>query len=178
MTDSVCTSLKFAYRLLEERIGKLRLHFRAMESQAMTIADSANLDNLFEDLHWIILIAGHVLCMDSEGETPVIPSKVVKYCIKQCSNNVCNLDATLKVMAAVRQIDNNVDCREQCDQVIRIFCDVLTLCFVEDSAAAIKLGHFTSPEVGCTMMWFLNRWCLSYLMPAENLYDEVKYLFF
>lgn len=139
----------------------------------MTIAESTNLDNLFEDVHWIILIAGHVLCMDSEGETPVIPSEVIRYCVQQCTNSVCTLDATLKVMASVQQFTNDLDCVDQCDHVIRIFCDVLKLCFVETSAAEIKLGHFTSPEVGCTMMWFLNRWCLSYLMPIESFYDEV-----
>ncbi|KRT80011.1 hypothetical protein AMK59_6438, partial [Oryctes borbonicus] len=166
-------SLPVLYKLLEERIGKLRVHFQAMQTQAMTIAESTNLDNLFEDVHWIILIAGHVLCMDSEGETAVIPSEVIKYCMQQCANSVCTLDATIKVMASVQQFTNDLDCLDQCDHVIRIFCDVLKLCFVETSAAEIKLGHFTSPEVGCTMMWFLNRWCLSFLMPIESLYEEL-----
>ncbi|KAI4457644.1 exportin 47-related [Holotrichia oblita] len=170
-------SLPVLYKLLEERIEKLRAHFQAMQTQAMTIAESTNLDNLFEDVHWIILIAGHVLCMDSEGETPVIPSEVMRYCLQQCTNSVCTLDATLKVMASVQQFTNDLDCVDQCDHVIRIFCDVLKLCFVETSAAEIKLGHFTSPEVGCTMMWFLNRWCLSYLMPIESFYDEIPQTF-
>lgn len=73
-------------RLLEVRMEKLRVHLHAMQSQAMTISDSFALDNLFEDIHWIILIAGHVLCMDSDGETPMIPSEVMQYSINQCTN--------------------------------------------------------------------------------------------
>lgn len=64
----------------------------------MTIAASNNLDNLFEDIHWIVLIAGHVLCMDCDGETPLIPSEIMQYSIEQCSKAQSNLGATLKVL--------------------------------------------------------------------------------
>lgn len=63
----------------------------------MTIAESNNLDNLFEDIHWVVLIAGHVLSMDCDGETPLIPSKVMQYSIDMCSNAQTNLDTSLKV---------------------------------------------------------------------------------
>lgn len=68
-----------------------------MQTQAMTIAASNSLDNLFEDIHWIILIAGHVLCMDCDGETPLIPSEIMQYSIEQNLKQHANLDATLKV---------------------------------------------------------------------------------
>lgn len=165
-------------RLLEARIDKLRGHLLSMQSQAMTISESNSLDNLFEDLHWIILIAGHVLCMDSDGETPMIPSEVMQYSITQRNNSVTTLESTLKMMASVQQIGVVAEGVEQCDHVIKIFSDVLKLCSLEKSAAEVKLGHFMSPEVGCTLMWFLKRWCLSYLLPTENFYQEVTQFFF
>ena len=144
-----------------------------MQSHAMTIAESIYLDNLFEDIHWIVLIAGHVLCMDSDGETPLIPSEIMRHSIQQ-SKSFTTLDATLKFMAGAQHIDTNNLNIDQCDQAVRMFSDVLKLCFLEMSVAEVKLGHFMSPEVGCTLMWFLKRWCLSYLLPNENYYEEVK----
>lgn len=80
-------------------------------------------------------------------------------------------------MAAVQQVGLEMDCLDQCDQAVRIFLDVLRLCTVETQAAEVKLGHFMSPEVGCSLMWFLKRWCLSYLWPIEVYYQEVTFFF-
>lgn len=49
-----------------------------MQTRAMNIQEAEALDNLFEDLHWIILVSGHILCMDSDGETPMIPSEIMQ----------------------------------------------------------------------------------------------------
>lgn len=144
-----------------------------MQIQTMTVSASNALDDLFEDLHWIILIAGHVLCMDSDGETPMIPSEIMQYSITQNTKTQSTLEATLKMMASVQQIGAEVSDADRCDHSIRIMSNVLKLCALEASATEVKLGHFMSPEVGCTLMWFLKRWCLSYLMPTEHFYQEV-----
>lgn len=145
-----------------------------MENRAMNVTESAVLDNLFEDLHWIMLIAGHVLCMDSDGETPMIPAEMMRHSIDRIRSNDAVLEASLSVLASVRQmtVPNEL---ERCDDIVRIVADVLRLCTVESSAAEAKLGHFMSPEVGSTVMWFLKRWCLSYLLPVENYYHEVSF---
>lgn len=161
--------------MLEVRIEKLRIHFQTMQLQAMTMSASNALDDLFEDLHWIILIAGHVLCMDSDGETPMIPSEIMQYSINQNAKSESTLDATLKTMASVQRIGvMETDDANHCDHCIRIMADVLKLCALEASATEVKMGHFMSPEVGCTLMWFLRRWCLSFLMPNECFYQEVS----
>lgn len=141
----------------------------------MTVNDSLYLDSIFEDLHWTILIAGHTLCMESEGETALIPSEIMQHSMKLCSKTgKADLESTLKVMASVQQHGVNVEGAEKCDDVIQIFSDVLKLCSVEILAAEVKLGHFMSPEVTCSVMWFLKRFCLSYLLPNEILYQEIS----
>lgn len=78
-------------------------------------------------------------------------------------------------MASI-QGDIELENIDNCDQTIRIFTDVLKLCRIESQAAEVKLGHFMSPEVSCSLMWFLKRWCLSYLLPTESFYQEVNLL--
>lgn len=71
----------------------------------MTITNATALETLFEDIHWIILIAGHVLCMDSDGETPMIPSEIMQYSIDQSNTHKTNLEASLKaIVAAVNKV--------------------------------------------------------------------------
>lgn len=59
-----------------------------------------------------------------------------------------------------------------CDN--RLVASVFRLCEVEKRAVEVKLGHLLSPELGCTIMWFLRRWSLSYLLPVETYYSEVS----
>lgn len=146
----------------------------SMHNRAMNISEAAALDHLFEDIHWIILISGHVLCMDSDGETPMIPSEIMQYSIDQNKRNETTLEATMRALIAVESKVHIPENFERCDHVIRIVFNVLKICIVEDYAVSISLAHFLSPEVGSTLMWFLKRWCLSYLLPVENYYQEVS----
>lgn len=145
-----------------------------MQNRAMNISEGVALDELFEDIHWIVLIAGHVLCMDSDGETPMIPSEIMQYSITQVKRHETTLDATLKAILAIKDKVAIPENFHQCDHVIGVLFSVFKLCSVEDYASNVKLSQFMSPEVGSTLMWFLKRWCLSYLLPVENYYQEVK----
>ena len=53
---------------------------------------------------------------------------------------------------------------------------VLRLCETESQALSTNLGPLLSPEVSKTLMWFLRRFCLSYLLPNESFYSEVSFL--
>lgn len=78
-------SLPVLARLLEDRTCKLREQFNRLAGQpeSMNIASFATLKGLFEDLHWLILIAGHVLCMECDGEAPLVPAEVIAYSMEQ-----------------------------------------------------------------------------------------------
>lgn len=172
-------SLIILFRLLQERMQSLNGRLHQMKMQTMTLADSNMLDNIFEDIHWLVLITGHILCMDSDGETPLIPSELMQYSINQRNSGETDVEATLKYLASLQQgVSDASEHSERCDKVVRLTTAVLRLCATETAAAEVKLGHFMSPEVGCTLMWFLNRWSLSYLLPNETYYSEVKCFFF
>nr|XP_023018498.1 exportin-4-like [Leptinotarsa decemlineata] len=167
-------TLPVLFRLLEARIDKLVEQIQVMQSRAMTISEAVALDGLFEDIHWIILIAGHVLCMDSDGETPMIPSEIMHHSLEQHICHKAGLEASLKCIAAIESKVAKPENFEQSDHVIRIVFDIMKLCTIEDFAASVNLAQFMSPEVGSSIMWFLKRWCLSYLLPVDLYYQELS----
>ncbi|XP_060526804.1 exportin-4-like [Cylas formicarius] len=167
-------SLPVLYRILESRTDQLTARIQLMQQRAMSLDEAAALNNVFEDLHWTILIAGHLLCMESEGETPMIPSDIMQYSIGQRNAGQSTPEASVRALMAVDGRAATPADLEHCDHVIRVAFNVMRLCSVEDVAVAMKLGQFMSPEVGSTIMWFLRRWCLTYLLPMENYYQELS----
>lgn len=72
-------------RLLEDRTNKLKEQLNRLvgQPQSLNISDATSIENLYEDLHWLVLIAGHVLCMESDGEVPLVPSEIMRYSMEQ-----------------------------------------------------------------------------------------------
>lgn len=171
-------SLILLSRLLEEKTQQLSAHLQRMQSQAMTINDSNALDNVFEDIHWLVLITGHVLCIDYEGEIPQAPKEIMEYSVAALKDKHSNIEATLKAFASIQHCNTDVDANiDQVDKAIRLTISVLKLCTMQSMAAEAKLGHFISPEVGCTLMWFLKRWSTSYYLMPEDNYVQVSFVY-
>ena len=73
-------------RLLEDRTNRLKdqlNHLVSNQAGSLNISGVALVDNLYEDLHWLVLIAGHLLCMEADGETPLLPSEIMRYSMEQ-----------------------------------------------------------------------------------------------
>ena len=39
----------------------------------------SSMDNLYEDLHWLLLISGYFLADEGNGEKPLIPNEIITY---------------------------------------------------------------------------------------------------
>jgi hypothetical protein len=97
---------------------------------------------LQEQLHWAILISGHILANDSEGETPMIPSDVLR------TTNT-NDSPVLLIMNSIFQLLDS-------------------LCFPSNSIQF----QATSPLLLETIFWFVNRWAASYLFAPKEIYSQ------
>jgi len=62
-------SLVLLTRLLDDRITQFSTQLQRMHGQSVSLSDQHILSSLFEDLHWLLLISGHTITLDSEGET-------------------------------------------------------------------------------------------------------------
>ena len=43
------------------------------------------LSDLYEDIHWILLVAGNVLAHDTDGETALIPPEIMKFSLDKAT---------------------------------------------------------------------------------------------
>ena len=65
--------------------------------------DSVKTENLYEDLHWIILIAGYVLSDEVSGEKSLVPDEIMMYSIAESEN--VHLDSTVKYLTSLGTAD-------------------------------------------------------------------------
>lgn len=151
-----CT--RVLYTLLEDRNKRLANHLQIMHMRKMQVSDGEQLISLFEDLHWILMITGHFLCVDSDGETAVAPAEILQH------SNACdaNVDASLRALVGETAPDDSVD------PIVRLLAAILRLSDAEGAALEAGLGSVFSPELSATMSWLLRKWSSSYLMPIAR----------
>lgn len=114
------TMYKSLISLLQTTTNKLVNHVQAMQSRPMTIAEATALNNLFEDLHWALLVAGHTLCVDTQGEYPQMPSEIVAHSAHEYQIGKTTKEATFHTLAAIEAKSGTApDDFDKCDSVFR-----------------------------------------------------------
>lgn len=171
-------SIPLVTRFLEDRVSKLRSILHQYQQQIAqgrslnhnTDIQSKTLQELYEDLHWLILIAGHMLADEAKGEVPCIPQEVLAHSMKRAQ--VVNVEASQRLLASLGDDPSSIPGIEQTDQVIRLSSAVLRLSEVERFAGEAKLTIILSPQLASTVMWFMSRWLVTYLQINEKNYTE------
>lgn len=170
-------SLTILSKLLEEKTRQLHMQLQTMYSSGNQLNVSATkvLDTLYEDIHWIMLIAGHVIAMESVGEQPIIPSEIMYNSCDQLAKGSVDVTTSLKVLASPDQCITQIPNAENvCDGVIRLVAAVFRLCETENKAIEYKMTQFLSPEVSSNIMWFLNMWSEAYLFMLSEYYATIS----
>ena len=164
-------SLPILISLLEGRIGRLHGQIQRIASQGCREIDAV-LGDLFEDVHWVVLIAGNVLSLDVDGETALIPSEVMQHSIHQAGS--IDVSKSLEVLASPGKPASDIPGHESSDHVLRMVGAVFRLSEIEKRCVEAGLVSLWSPEIGSTIMWFLRRWSLTYLATQEGYYQEMS----
>ncbi|KAK6169678.1 hypothetical protein SNE40_020678 [Patella caerulea] len=171
-------SIPLLAKVLEERVSRLNGQLQRLQQQRESLGsleasfDTSILNILHEDLHWLILVAAHVLTEEAEGETPMIPADIMAYSISNSKN--VDIQTTLKVLSSPGERVDDIPGSQTTDGVVRLISAVFRLCEVETRAVNAQLTDCVSPQVGSSTMWFLKRWVLSYLLPDENYYNQMS----
>lgn len=64
---------------------------------------------------------------------------------------------------------------EASDPVIKLVAAIFRISEIEKRAIEAGYVSLLSPEVSSTVMWFLRRWALTYLLAQECYYSEIRY---
>lgn len=81
----------------------------------------------------------------------------------------------MRLLASPQNSISEIDGAEQsADHVIRLVSAIFRLCQIEKIAISANLTNMLSPELSSTIVWFLHRWSLSYLVPNESFYSEIS----
>ncbi|XP_069058368.1 exportin-4 [Pleurodeles waltl] len=164
--------------LLEDRVtrlhGQLQRHqqHHLLSSPGSGSSDSTVLDDLYEDIHWLILVTGYLLADDSQGETPLIPPEIMEYSINNSTE--VDINTTLQVLGSPGEKASSIPGCNRTDSVIRLLSAVLRASEVESRATRADLTHLLSPQMGKDIVWFLKRWTKTYLLVDEKLYDQIS----
>ncbi|KAJ0005953.1 hypothetical protein NQD34_015847 [Periophthalmus magnuspinnatus] len=163
--------------LLEERVTRLhgqlqRTQQHLMASSDLGTVDRKVLDDLYEDIHWLILVSGYVLADDPQGETPLIPSEVMDFSIKHATE--VDINTTLQILGSPGEKASSIPGFNRTDCVIRLLSAVLRTSEVESRATRASLTEMLSPQMGKDIVWFLRRWTKSYLLLDEKLYKQIS----
>ncbi|XP_067108990.1 exportin-4 [Osmerus mordax] len=163
--------------LLEERVT--RLHGQLQRTQQHLLAsphagsvDRKVLDDLYEDIHWLILVTGYLLADDAQGETPLIPPEVMEYSINHATE--VDINSTLQVLGSPGEKASSIPGCNRTDSVIRLLSAVLRTSEVESRATRASLTGLLSPQMGKDIVWFLRRWAKTYLLVDEKLYGQIS----
>lgn len=116
------------------------------------------------------MISGHVLCMDSIGEKPLIPREVNHLSLQLTQEHKIDSQSTFASLNASIQLQPPQD---KCDPAIRILCDVLRLCEMENRAIEGGFGSTWSPLMSSTLMWFIGMYTSSYVLIDATYYNPL-----
>ncbi|MEJ1280352.1 exportin 4 [Cricetulus griseus] len=163
--------------LLEERVTRLHGQLQRQQQQLLVSPGSSTIDNkmlddLYEDIHWLILVTGYLLADDTQGETPLIPPEIMEYSIKHSSE--VDINTTLQILGSPGEKASSIPGYSRTDSVIRLLSAVLRVSEVESRAIRADLTHLLSPQMGKDIVWFLKRWAKTYLLVDEKLYDQIS----
>ena len=138
-------SLPILISLLEGRIARLHGQIQRIASQGGRDIDAV-LGDLFEDVHWVVLIAGNILSLDVDGETALIPSEVMQHSIKQAG--CIDVSKSLEVLASPGKPASDIPGHETSDHVLRLVGAVFRLSEIEKRCVEAGLVSLWSPEIG------------------------------
>lgn len=157
--------------LLEGRLSRLHGQIQRLV-QAGTLLIDKVLSDLYEDIHWILLVAGNVLSHDTDGETALIPAEVMRYSLEKSTE--VNIETSLRVLASPGEPSSSIPGHESTDPVVKLAAAVFRLSEIERRAVGAGFKSLLSPEISSDVMWFLRRWTLTYLAGQENLYSDMS----
>lgn len=172
-------SLPILTKLLEDKIRTYAVMLQALYQANQALSENSKelkaLENIFEDLHWLLLITCHTVAVESDGETNLIPSEINELSQSNIAKGQTDLNKSLQLIAKpgtdIAEIFPNS--HDSADCILRIFSATMRLSELATTACNCGMSQYLSPELSCTLMWFFRVWIDCYLFPQVEYYEKL-----
>lgn len=154
---------------LDARIMLLKQLFIA-QKEGKVISNTDQIDTLFEDLHWLILISSYLMSDDNPGESPQIPSEVITYTNSHLRTHPQCIATSVKFLST---IGKDVDAR-QVDPIVYLFTNILRIVEIEMEYLRNQAMLSFSPELASSLLWYLKRFVCGYLSLNKSTHLELS----
>ena len=189
-----CHSLPLLVSLLGERTNQCLQLLLLIQRNTMALGNQSLLDGIYEDLHWLTLLAGFTLCDIVRGEAVLIPTKLMKHSIDYQSYElqrkdgrksdredtaiVASVDFDRNIVALILDHDAAGDAQKpelsELDPVVALVLSVCRLCLLEKKFIAEGLVDLLSPQLCESIVWCLQRIAEPYMMFVDENYQQVS----
>ncbi|CAF1221141.1 unnamed protein product [Didymodactylos carnosus] len=169
-------ALPLLTRLLLDRTQKLCTTMEMLTTTSTTV-NVRDLDKINDDLHWLLLICGHVLTeeyLDSDSECATIPEAIMNFSYSQVK--YCNLEKCCQISQLVlsKSIDLSTEAMQDVNPVTQCVVTVLKLSEIERYLSRIGLFDHVSVQVAISLTWFIKRLAANYLGFNADNYKQVS----
>ncbi|XP_063703188.1 exportin-4-like [Culicoides brevitarsis] len=174
--EVIAHSLPILAKLLEDKIRTFAVMLQTLYTANVNITEKETtaLQNIFEDIHWLLLLTAYTIGNDSEGETALIPPEINQYCQARFQTGTIDINKSLELIAKPdKDIAEIFQDPEQADPILRITASMLRLAELESTALKCQMGTLLSPELSSTLMFFMRIWLSIYLFPLPEYYETI-----
>ncbi|CAF1095043.1 unnamed protein product [Rotaria sordida] len=165
-------ALPLLIRLLVDRTKKL---YNMMNNSSSNI-NTKSLDAINDDLHWLLLICGHVLTEEYDSdEQKTIPEAVMNFSREQVK--YCDLNKCVQIAQHIlqqSQLDLSDEIMHGVSPVTQCLVAVLKLSETERHLCNKGQFEYISVQVAVSLTWFIRRLAANYLGFDEQSYKDVS----
>lgn len=130
-----------------EPVSAANILCKHLNEKIVSLTQGQKSDEIMEETHWLVLLAGFFLADEGDGEVPQVPYFI-------------NISSILSTQTHAE------------DGVVALTRCVLNVAEYENSAQKSQIT--TSPLLGDTLVWFLTRWSRSYLLLEPSSFMHVS----
>ena len=166
-------SLPLLVSLLEQCTSEcLQLLSLIQQDHQLLCSSLNNLDSLYEDLHWLMLISCYAIC----NATSEVPSAIMQYSISlqaDCLPRMAELDISKLILQGGEERVNLSAAKV--DPIVALVVLMCRLCVMEELFISGGLLEVLSPQLCETTLWCLSKVVEPYLlMEEDSVHDQVS----
>lgn len=187
-------SLPLLVTLLGQCMSECLQLLLLIQHNPLVLSSNQNqLESVYEDLHWLGLVAGHTLCDIAHGEVVQIPRELMQYSISCHESSQQQQQGSAHMDSRKPDLERNIaalvleggDSQEgggagggvdllSLDPVVALVMSVCRLCLLEKQFISCGLMDLLSPQLCETGVWCLSRITEPYVMFSDESYQQVS----